>query len=130
MATVTVKSKHGLVHDIIAGNHTLLSDEPPPEGEDAGMDAHQLLLAALGSCQAITVRLYAQRKNWDLGEITVKLASSRTDNGGERLESRIVSTGNLNEEQRTRLEELAGRCPISKLLRGQTELVEMFTLMD
>lgn len=130
MATVTVKSKQGLVHTITAGEHTLLSDEPPPEGEDAGMDAHQLLLAALGSCQAITVRLYAQRKNWNLGEITVTLTSSRIDNGQEHLESRIVSTGNLNEEQRARLEEIAGRCPISKLLKNPTELVEIFTLVD
>ncbi len=94
MATVTVKSTRGLVHEIVAGKHTILGDEAPPEGDDAGMDAHQLVLAALGSCQAITLRLYADRKGWDLGEVTVQLTSERIGNGKEHLESHITSTGN------------------------------------
>ncbi len=130
MATVTVKSTHGLVHEIVAGKHTILGDEAPPEGDDAGMDAHQLVLAALGSCQAITLRLYADRKGWDLGEVTVQLTSERIGNGKEHLESHITSTGDLDEEQRERLEEIAGRCPISKLLKNPPELVETFRLVS
>ena len=128
MATVTVKSTTGLVHEIVGGNHTILGDEGPPEGDDAGMNAHELVLAALGSCQAITLRLYAGRKGWDLGEVTVQLSSERIGNGKEHVESHITSTGTLDEEQRQRLEEIAGRCPISKLLKNPPELVETFTL--
>ena len=130
MASVTVKSTHGLVHEIVSGKHTIFGDEGPPEGDDEGMNAHQIMLAALGSCQAITLRLYAQRKGWDLGEVTVQLTSERIGNGKEHLESHITSTGKLDEEQRLRLEEIAGRCPISKLLKNQPELVETFTLVD
>lgn len=129
MATVSVKSTRELVHEITCGKHTFLSDEAPPEGGDDGMDAHQLMLAALGSCQAITLRLYAQRKGWDLGEVTVQLTSERIGNGKEHLESHITSTGDLDEEQRRRLEEIAGRCPISKLLKNPPDLIETFTLV-
>ena len=129
MATITVKSTHGLVHEVTGGKHTLLSDEPPPAGEGGGMDAHQLMLAALGSCQAITLRLYAQRKGWDLGEITVRLTSERIGNGKEHLESHITSTGDLDDEQRQRLEEIASRCPISKLLKNPPDLIETLTLV-
>jgi putative redox protein len=87
-----------------------------------------LALAALGGCQAITLRLYCDRKGWDLGDVTVTVTNERLKGGGERIESRMTATGPLDENQRQRLEEIMGRCPISKLLKGQPELIETFEL--
>jgi putative redox protein len=84
MGTVVVRNKTKMVHEISVDGHTLLSDEPEPEGDDEGPDAHELLLAGLGSCQAITLRLYCERKGWDLGEVTVTVTNERVGNGQER----------------------------------------------
>jgi putative redox protein len=88
-----------------------------------------LLLAGLGSCQAITLRLYCERKGWDLGEVTVTVTNERVGNGQERIKSHMTATGNLDEEQRERLEVIMGRCPVSKLLKSQPEMIETFTLV-
>lgn len=129
MGTVVVKNKTKLVHEISVDGHTLLTDEPEPVGDNEGPDAHELLLAALGSCQAITLRLYSERKGWDLGEVTVTVTTERIDNGLERIQSHMTATGDLDEEQRERLETIMGRCPISKLLKSQPEIIETFTLV-
>ncbi len=129
MGTVVVRNKTKMVHEISVDGHTLLSDEPEPEGDDEGPDAHELLLAGLGSCQAITLRLYCERKGWDLGEVTVTVTNERVGNGQERILSHMTATGNLDEEQRDRLEVIMGRCPVSKLLKSQPEMIETFTLV-
>ena len=130
MGTVIVKNRAHLVHEIAVDSHLLLSDEPEPAGNDAGPDPHELLLAGLGSCQAITLRLYCERKGWDLGEVTVTVTTQEIGNGTERIESHMTATGVLDEEQRERLETIMRRCPISKLLKNQPELIETFTLVS
>jgi putative redox protein len=130
MGTVVVTNKTKLVHEITVDGHTLLTDEPEPIGENAGPDAHELLLAGLGSCQAITLRLYCERKGWELGEVTVTVSTERLGNGIERITSHMTATGDLDEEQRERLEVIMGRCPISKLLKSQPEMVESFSLVS
>jgi putative redox protein len=128
MGTVVVRNKTKLIHEISVDGHTWLTDEPEPVGDNAGPDGHELLLAGLGSCQAITLRLYCERKGWDLGEVTVTVTNERIGNGIERIESHMTATGKLDEEQRQRLEEIMGRCPISKLIKSQPEMIETFTL--
>lgn len=128
MGVVTVRNKTRMTHEVTVDDHTFLTDEPGPDWDDLGPDAHELALAALGSCQAITLRLYCDRKGWDLGDVTVTVTNERLKGGGERIESHMTATGPLDEEQRARLEEIMGRCPISKLLKGQPELVETFEL--
>ena len=128
MGTVLVTNKTKLVHEISVDGHTLLTDEPEPIGENEGPDAHELLLAGLGSCQAITLRLYCERKGWDLGEVSVTLTTERIGNGIERIESHMTASGDLDEEQRQRLEDIMSRCPVSKLIKSQPEVIETFTL--
>jgi putative redox protein len=128
MGTVVVRNKTKVVHEIEVDGHILLSDEPQPGGDDAGPDPHELMLAGLGACQAITLRLYCDRKEWDLGEVTVTLKSERVSNGIERITSNMTATGNLNEEQAQRLQEVMSRCPLSKLLKSQPEMIETFSL--
>jgi putative redox protein len=130
MGTVIVTNKTKLIHQISVDGHTLLSDEPEPVGDDGGPDPHELLLAGLGSCQAITLRLYCERKGWDLGEVTVTVTNERIGTGIERIESHMTATGALDEEQRQRLKEVMGRCPISKLLKIQPEIIETFTVVS
>ena len=128
MGVVTVKNTTRLTHEVTVDGHAFLTDEPGPDWDDAGPDPHELALAALGGCQAITLRLYCDRKGWDLGDVTVTVTNERLKGGGERIESRMTATGPLDEDQRQRLEEIMGRCPISKLLKGQPELIETFEL--
>jgi putative redox protein len=130
MGVVTVKNTTRMTHEVTVDGHTFLTDEPGPDGDDLGPDAHELALAALGSCQAVTLRLYCERKGWTLGDVTVTVTNERLKGGGERIESRMTATGTLDEEQRARLEEIMGRCPISRLLKGQPELIETLELSN
>jgi putative redox protein len=134
MSTVVVRSESGLRQEVTAGRHTLVADEPQSAGgTDAGPDPYALLLSALGACTAMTLRLYAERKKWPLGEIRVELVHSRVyadDCEGcerpgtqvERITRKIVVAGPLEADQVTRLAEIARRCPVHKTLTGGVQV--------
>lgn len=134
MASVIVRSESGLRQEVTAGRHTLVADEPKAAGgTDAGPDPYALLLAALGSCTAMTLRLYAERKKWPLGEIRVELSHSRhyaedcadCDQPGRRVERiarRIVLSGPLDPGQVARLADIAKRCPVHNTLTGGVQV--------
>jgi uncharacterized OsmC-like protein len=120
---------------IEAGRHVLVSDEPREAGgSDAGPDPYALLLAALGACTSMTLRLYADRKKWPLEGIVVRLTHERTyardcedceksDSRIDRISRSISLSGPLSEEQRRRLIEIADRCPVHRSLAGPKEIV-------
>jgi putative redox protein len=128
MAKVVVRSQDGMRQEIEAGRHKLASDEPTEAGgADAGPDPYALLLAALGACTSMTLRLYARRNGWPLEEVTVELEHARVhaqdcaDCEGEagrvdRIQRRIRLRGRLDPIQVARLAEVARRCPIHKTL--------------
>ena len=128
MARVTVRSGDGLEQDIAAGRHRLVADEPlEAGGADAGPDPYALLLAALGACTSMTLRLYARRKGWPLERVTVELEHAKVhaqdcaDCEGEaarvdRFRRRIRLHGDLDAVQVARLAEIARRCPVHKTL--------------
>jgi putative redox protein len=128
MAEVIVSSVGYLKQQITAGPHTFFADEPLADGgNDTGPDPYSLLLAALGACTAMTLQIYAKRREWPLEKVEVSLKHSRihaedceaceTKQGKiERIERYISLTGKLNEEQRARLLEIAERCPVHKTL--------------
>lgn len=105
---------------IQAGHHVAGSDEPERlGGHDTGMAPYDLLLAALGACTSMTIRMYADRKQWPLRNVRVALRHGR--GAGEagvidRFERRITLDGDLTGEQRQRLLEIAEKCPVSQTL--------------
>lgn len=130
---VVVSSESGLAQEIVAGDHRFRADEPVPIGTDTGPSPYDLLLAALGSCTSMTLRMYAQRKGWDLKRVTVRLAHSRiyaedcvgceTKRGFlYHIDREIELTGTLDEEQRHRLLEIAERCPVHRTLKSEIDI--------
>jgi uncharacterized OsmC-like protein len=124
----------GLLQHITVGRHRLVGDEPVEEGgEDAGPNPYDFLLAALGTCTSMTVSLYARRKGWPLEGVKVHLvhskvhavdcASCETKEGMlDRIERGPTLLGPLSDEQRTRLLEIANKCPVHRTLTSETHI--------
>lgn len=134
MAEVIVSSIGYLKQQITAGTHTFVADEPREAGgSGAGPDPYSLLLGALGACTAMTLQIYARRKEWPLEKVEVSLKHSRshaedcgecaTNQGKIELIERYISlTGQLSDEQKARLIEIAERCPVHKTLTSQISI--------
>lgn len=118
---------------ISAGRHQLVADEPRPIGDDAGPTPYDLLLAALGSCTSMTLRMYAQRKGWPLQQVRVSLRHSRIHakdcadcearNGWvDHIDREIELVGDLSDEARARLLHMADRCPVHQTLTSEVHI--------
>lgn len=131
--TVTENGKGPYGQRIAAGQHVLSADEPAPVGHDTGPSPYDLLLASLGACTSMTLRMYASRKKWPLKSVTVSLRHSRihaadcaecdTQTGHlDRVERTIQLVGDLDDEQRQRLLEIADRCPVHRTLHSEIDV--------
>jgi putative redox protein len=139
MADVIVTSSTNLQNEVRYGeNHTLITDEPlEAGGEDAGPDPYTLVLAALGSCISMTTTLYARRKAWPLERVTVRLHQERihasdcvecthtTEGYVHRIQRSVSFDGELTDEQRARLQEIAHKCPVHKTLTSEIVITEL-----
>lgn len=119
MAHVTVINEHHYVVQAVSGHHRLTADEPQARGgSDAGPAPYELLLSALGACTAITLRMYAGRKQWELGKITVGLRFTRDAAGVEAVDRRLSFSKPLAPEQRERLLQIADMTPVTRTLKA------------
>jgi uncharacterized OsmC-like protein/alpha-beta hydrolase superfamily lysophospholipase len=119
---------------ITVGGHELFADEPADiGGADTGPGPYDLLLAALGACTSITVRMYAERKGWPLRHITVQLRHRRihaedcaacdTKTGRiDHIDRELRFDGELTDEQRATLLHIAGRCPVHRTLHSEVAI--------
>ena len=130
---VTETSAGGYTQQITAGHHRLVADEPQPIGDDKGPTPYDLLLAGLGACTSMTVRMYANRQRWPLERIRVTLRHSRihakdcadceTSKGWiEHIDRDIELTGDLDDTQRERLMHIAERCPVHQTLTSEVRI--------
>jgi uncharacterized OsmC-like protein len=122
------------VTTVDAGRHRLIADEPTRVGgSDSGPSPYELLLASLGSCTSMTLSLYARRKGWPLEEVDVRLRHSKVhaDDCAEcdskpvlldRIEREISLVGELTDEQRARLLEIADKCPVHRTLTASVDV--------
>ena len=136
MTTLQVLHLEGLQHEATSRGHAIIVDEPKELGGlDQGLSPYEILLAALGACTAMTVRMYAERKKWPLDDVTVELSHDRvhakdcqeceTEEGQLGLIRRQVRlVGDLSAEQRARLHEIASRCPVHRTLEGPIEILD------
>lgn len=116
---------------IAAGRHVVRADEPESAGGlDTGFTPYDLLLAALGACTSMTLRMYAERRNLPLDRVTVELQHDKihaqdssecesTDGRLDRLERIVRLEGDLDDAQRAKLLEIAAKCPVHRTLHGK-----------
>jgi putative redox protein len=133
MTSVTVSSlpTHRYAVQVEADEHAWLADEPPANGgDDLGPDPVELLLSALGACTTITLRMYAERKQWPLEYISIDLIHQRLSGEGADPAARediihlnLRFEGNLDATQRARLIEIAARCPVHRILTNQPRMI-------
>jgi putative redox protein len=119
-------TEQGYATDVWAGGHPLRLDEPEDHGgTDTGPTPNETLRAALAACTTITLRMYAGRKEWPLERIECEVSGTSTREGGTmrtHLTRRIRLIGELDEDQRARLIEIAGRCPVHRTLEGEVTI--------
>ena len=139
MSHVTVTSLANLQNEVRYGpGQTFITDEPlQAGGEDAGPNPYVLILAALGSCISMTTMLYARRKGWNVKRVTVRLKQGRihvkdceecdcSEEGFvHRIQRAVSIEGDLTDEQRARLQEIAHKCPIHRTLTSKIIISEL-----
>jgi uncharacterized OsmC-like protein len=131
---VSETQKGTFQQEIISGAHRLVADEPKNVGGlDSGPGPYDLLLAALGACTSMTLRLYADGKKWPLTRVEVRLRHDRiyaidcaeceTKEGLiDHIERVITLEGDLDVSQRARLMEMADKCPVHRTLTSEVEI--------
>ena len=139
MTAVTVTHVPGTTYQtrIDTGDLALIADEPVDSGGDGlGPNPYELLLAALGHCTVLTILLYARRKGWTVGGVSVRASHERVvveeEIDGEpmrrkveRIVQEIALEGDLDGGQRARLLEIAGKCPVHRTITGDLEIVDV-----
>jgi putative redox protein len=132
---VTVRSAGArYAQEVTVGEHRLTADEPVAMGGgDRGPNPYELLLASLGTCTSMTLQMYAQRKQWPLEGVTVRLRIDRihaadcadcetTEGKVDRIDREIELAGPLSAEQRAALLAIADKCPIHRTLKGEISI--------
>ena len=109
--------------------HTLHGDEPIENGgKDTGPTPTELVLSGLASCTVSTLRMYADKKGWNVDkiEVEIQIQTTKTETGqSAEIESVIAITGDITDEQKLRMLEIARKCPVHKLLTNPIRINSM-----
>ena len=127
----TARRENGrFAHDVEMGDHHLTADEPQESGgDDEGPSPQELLAGSLASCTAITMEMYAKRKNWDIGEVVVEVDYEPAQRGSPtKFSMEVRLPKELPEEQRERLMQIAAKCPVHRTLEGEVMFEERLEL--
>lgn len=128
---VFVESRSGFkfTNDITSAKHQIVADEPKSfKGDDLGMAPYELLLSSLGACTSMTMRMYADRKGFDLKNIKVSLTHEKADTGGDIkqdvIHKHIELIGNLSEIEKEKILAIADKCPVNKTLLSEIKITK------
>ncbi len=134
LVVTELDAEQGYAHRAATPTHTWLLDEPPGVGgADRGPNPYDQLLAALGACTSMTMRMYARRKGWDVGEMEVRLRHDRvhaadcadcetTSGQVDVIDREVVLPGGLDPERRTALLAIADKCPVHRTLTREVRI--------
>jgi putative redox protein len=139
MATVTVTHVPGTAYQtrMDTGDLAMIGDESLEAGGDGlGPSPYELLLASLGHCAVLTILLYARRKEWPVDKVSVRATHERlliedevdgepVKRKLERIIQEVALEGDLDDAQRARLVDIAGKCPVHRTISGDLELIEV-----
>ncbi len=140
LVSAVLEQKDGFTTKIKLGRHKLTADEPEHlGGQDKGPNPYQLLSSALASCTAITIQMYAKRKQWELYNVEVQVQhkkdhctdcekAEKQDTKIDIFKRDIFLIGNLEDPQKQRLLQMANKCPVHKTLNADVEVITQ--LMD
>lgn len=117
LASARVAGAAGYAQQITTSGHHLQADEPEKRGgTNTGPSPFELLLSSLGACTAVTLRMYADKKQWTLGSIDVKLRLLKDGDEAPRIERKISLGEKLEDDQLAKLREIADKTPVSRAL--------------
>jgi putative redox protein len=124
------RQREKFTHDVKAGDHTFTVDEPVEAGgQDEGPSPQELLAAALASCTAVTMEMYAQRKGWDTSGLEVDVEYTPAERGfPTRFDLLLKMPAHLDEEQIDKLRVIAAKCPVHRTLEGEVMFEERVEL--
>ena len=119
---VVARRRSGFAHEVeIEGGHTIVVDEPADSGGGgSGPSPTRLLAASLATCTAVTIEMYAERKGWDIGRVEVEADVAYEGHTPTSFDVTLRLPGDLSDAQRERLLEIAHRCPVHRVIRGET----------
>lgn len=127
LARTSVNSTGGYAQQITAGAHELKSDEPERRGgTNTGASPFELMLGSLGACTAITLRMYADRKQWNLGTVGVSMRLLKEGDGPMRVERKISVSEKMEPDQQAKLLEIADKTPVTKALAPGVSIQTVF----
>ncbi|CAN5134474.1 OsmC family protein [soil metagenome] len=123
MTKIIARRREGFTHDIEIGDHSMVIDEPTAAGgNDEGPSPTRVLAASLAACTAITVEMYADRKEWDVGQLEVEVELHADGPVPKSFDVTLHCPGTLDDEQLERILKIAAKCPVHKALSGNTEV--------
>lgn len=116
-------AKHGLTCEVETGGYRMIADEPKDiGGNELGPTPYDLLKSALGVCTAMTLRLYAERKQWDLQHVCVTVTHEKDEKKVDHFSRHIILRGELDKEQEDKLIEIANKCPVHRTLENNAHI--------